>query len=73
MTARCGRSKKKRGLIYQNLNFAEFFIGLTAKTMNGILLFGANGSGKTTLGRELARILNFKHIDHENYAFEEMV
>ena len=38
---------------------------------NGILIFGSNGSGKTTLGRELARILNFKHIDHEDYAFEE--
>jgi len=40
---------------------------------HGILVFGANGSGKTTLGRELARILNFKHIDHEDYAFEESV
>ena len=37
----------------------------------GILVFGANGSGKTTLGRELARILNFKHMDHESYAFKE--
>jgi len=37
----------------------------------GIIVFGANGSGKTTLGRELARILNFKHIDHEAYAFNE--
>lgn len=31
----------------------------------GIIVFGANGAGKTTLGRELARILNFKHMDHE--------
>jgi len=31
----------------------------------GIIVFGANGSGKTTLGRELARILNFKHMDIE--------
>lgn len=37
----------------------------------GIIVFGANGSGKTTLGRELARILNFKHMDHEAYAFKE--
>ncbi len=39
----------------------------------GILIFGANGSGKTTLGRELARILGFKRIDHEDYFFEESV
>lgn len=38
---------------------------------NGIIVFGANGSGKTTLGRELAYILDYKHIDHENYAFEQ--
>ncbi len=38
---------------------------------HGIIIFGANGSGKTTLGRELARILEFKHIDHEDYAFYE--
>jgi 8-oxo-dGTP pyrophosphatase MutT (NUDIX family)/thymidylate kinase len=38
---------------------------------HGILIFGANGSGKTTLGRELARVLNFKYIDHEDYAFEQ--
>ena len=38
---------------------------------HGIIVFGANGSGKTTLGRELARILNFKHIDHEDYCFEK--
>ncbi|MDD4495501.1 MAG: AAA family ATPase, partial [Eubacteriales bacterium] len=36
---------------------------------HGIIIFGANGSGKTTLGRELARILNFKHMDIEDYAF----
>lgn len=36
---------------------------------HGIIVFGANGSGKTTLGRELARILNFKHMDIETYAF----
>lgn len=38
---------------------------------HGIIVFGANGSGKTTLGRELARILNFKRMDHEDYAFFE--
>jgi len=38
---------------------------------HGIIIFGANGSGKTTLGRELARVLSFKHIDHEDYAFHE--
>ena len=38
---------------------------------HGIIVFGANGSGKTTLGRELARILDFKHMDHEAYAFIE--
>lgn len=38
---------------------------------HGIIVFGANGSGKTTLGRELARILGFKHMDHEVYAFAE--
>ena len=37
----------------------------------GIIVFGANGSGKTTLGRELARILNFKHMDIEDYSFEK--
>ena len=38
---------------------------------HGIIVFGANGSGKTTLGRELARILSFKHMDHEDYAFNK--
>ncbi len=37
----------------------------------GILIFGANGSGKTTLGKELSRVLNFWHMDHETYAFRE--
>jgi len=37
----------------------------------GIIIFGANGSGKTTLGRKLAEILNFKHIDSEDYYFRE--
>jgi uridine kinase len=36
----------------------------------GILLFGANGSGKTTTGRELARVLGWKHIDAEDIFFE---
>lgn len=38
---------------------------------HGIIVFGANGSGKTTLGRELARRLNFKHMDIEDYHFEK--
>jgi len=38
---------------------------------HGIIVFGANGSGKTTLGRELARTLGYKHMDHENYCFKE--
>lgn len=37
----------------------------------GIIIFGANGSGKTTLGRELAHVLNYIHIDVEDYYFEE--
>ena len=39
------------------------------KDPHGIIVFGANGSGKTTFGRELARILNFKHMDIEDYCF----
>jgi adenylate kinase family enzyme len=35
----------------------------------GIVLLGANGSGKSTLGRELARLLNFAHLDVEDYYF----
>lgn len=38
---------------------------------NGIIVFGANGSGKSTIGRELARVLNYKFMDHEDYAFAE--
>lgn len=37
----------------------------------GILVFGPNGSGKTTLAGELARLLDFKHMDIEDYYFEE--
>lgn len=37
----------------------------------GIIVFGANGSGKTTFGHELAGILNFKHMDIEDYCFEK--
>jgi len=36
----------------------------------GIIIFGPNGSGKTTLGRELARVLGFRHMDIEEYYFE---
>jgi uridine kinase len=35
----------------------------------GIIVFGANGSGKTALGRELARSLNYRHMDIEEYHF----
>lgn len=38
---------------------------------HGIIVFGANGSGKTTLGCELARILNYKHMDIEDYHFQK--
>ena len=37
---------------------------------HGIIVFGANGSGKSTIARELANILNFKHMDIEDYHFE---
>ncbi len=36
-----------------------------------IIIYEANGSGKTTLGRELTRVLNYKHIDIEDYAFAD--
>ena len=36
---------------------------------HGILIFGPNGAGKTTLARELARLLDYKHMDIEDYAF----
>ena len=42
-----------------------------ASMPKGILIFGANGSGKTTLGRALADRLGMKHIEVEDYAFEE--
>jgi energy-coupling factor transporter ATP-binding protein EcfA2 len=54
-----------------NTHFENTMEGVEMSKPRGILIFGANGSGKTTLGRELARILNFKHIDHEDYAFEK--
>ena len=39
------------------------------KNPQGILIFGANGSGKSTLGLELARLLDYKHMDIEEYYF----
>jgi len=39
----------------------------------GIIVFGANGCGKTALGRELARVLGFKHMDVEDYCFRDSV
>lgn len=38
---------------------------------HSIIVFGANGSGKSTLGRELARILNYKYMDIEDYHFKK--
>ncbi|MCL2462008.1 MAG: AAA family ATPase [Defluviitaleaceae bacterium] len=38
---------------------------------HGIIVFGANGAGKTTIARELARILNYRHMDIEDYYFEK--
>ena len=35
----------------------------------GICVCGLNGSGKTTLAGALAKELNFKHIDIEQYYF----
>lgn len=35
----------------------------------GIIVFGANGCGKSTIGRELAGILQYKHMDIEDYYF----
>ena len=51
-------------------HFDEMETGEMSKP-HGIIIFGANGSGKTMLGSELARILGFKHMDHETYAFAE--
>ena len=43
--------------------------GESNSLIKGILIFGPNGSGKTTLGRELANMLNIKHMDIEDYYF----
>lgn len=37
--------------------------------MSGIIICGLNGSGKSTLGRELAKKLDYKLIDVEDYYF----
>ena len=37
--------------------------------IRGICICGLNGSGKTTLAASLARSLNFKHMDIEDYYF----
>ena len=37
----------------------------------GICVCGLNGSGKTTFGAALAKKLNFKHMDIENYYFTQ--
>ncbi len=38
---------------------------------HGIAIVGANGSGKTTLGRALASLSGFRHMDIEDYAFQD--
>jgi len=43
------------------------------RKFQGIIVCGLNGSGKTTLGRELAKVLDFKFIDMEDYHFHEAV
>ena len=48
---------------------ADMVRGDGMKEPYGIVVFGPNGSGKTTLGRELARVLGFKHMDIEDYYF----
>ena len=37
--------------------------------MSKIVICGLNGSGKTTLGKELAKAINYKHKDIEDYYF----
>lgn len=37
--------------------------------MSGIIICGLNGSGKSTIGREIAKLLNYKFIDVEDYYF----
>ena len=39
--------------------------------INRIAIVGGNGSGKTTLGAALSKELNCKHMDIENYYFED--
>ncbi|MDF2522483.1 MAG: hypothetical protein K0R31_124 [Clostridiales bacterium] len=38
--------------------------------VNKIAIVGGNGSGKTTLGAILSKELNYKHMDIEDYYFE---
>lgn len=39
--------------------------------INKIAIVGGNGSGKTTLGAMLSKELNYKHMDIEDYYFED--
>lgn len=36
----------------------------------GIIVFGASGAGTTTIGKELARLLGFKHFDLDDYYWQ---
>lgn len=38
---------------------------------HGIIIFGASGSGTTTLGREIAGMLNFAHLDADDFFWQE--
>lgn len=40
---------------------------------HGIAIVGANGSGKTTLGKYLADLLEYRHMDAEDYFFKDSV
>lgn len=39
--------------------------------ISGIAVVGGNGSGKSTLGAALAKSLGYKHMDVEDYYFQE--
>jgi len=41
--------------------------------VHGIIIFGASGSGTTTLGREIAGLLDFTHLDADDFFWEDTV